>query len=392
LIAHAELLPVAAVCYESCNEETGCEEGAFSKAIHASGVCDNTTLPAAFTHGLIQLPYGPPLQLLYGMASAFISPPFSFVKDSAFVERFPVIEYAGGFMQAMLLLHGLWFGLESLEAAPNKPCGFLVFNLAPVFSSCIVSYTNIIGMLLSASLARTDDGLPCYHFRASVSSPKGVALVCSIIPLGAAAIYIVVLGVGAISIFVTSIPALFAFVHLVLVLGLAMISAIFISFIAASIMGINSSAFIIGQALGFDDADDDADDTGFAAFIRLASVLYVGACQCMQGLGVLCWTLYASGSGWTSQYKVVHSLFFEGFAVPPFHLDFNFALNFHLPRLFLKIVTFRLEAIELLGAALTVQLLTIVGGALPRFCYRHRESRDKTPTPARKVEAALRRC
>jgi hypothetical protein len=35
-----------------------------------------------------------------------------------------------------------------------------------------------------------------------------------------------------------------------------------------------------------------------------------------------------------------------------------------------------LEAIELLGAALTVQLLTIVFGALPRFCFRRREILD----------------
>jgi hypothetical protein len=208
LITNPELLPVASVCYESCNEKTGCEEGAFSKAIHASGVCDGATLPAAFTHGLIQLPYGPPLQLIYGLASAFITPTFSFKEDAAFVERYPVTEYFGGFMQSMILLRGLWFGHLALEAVPNTSCGFLVFNLAPVFSSCIVSYTSIIGMLISASYAETDEGS---------GIPQGLALVCSLLPLGAAALYIVILGVGGVSILVTSIPALVAFIHLVLV-------------------------------------------------------------------------------------------------------------------------------------------------------------------------------
>ena len=146
---------------------------------------------------------------MYGMASALITPSFSFKEDAAFVERFPVTEYAGGIMQSMLLLRALWFGHLALEAVPNTTCGFLVFNLAPVFSSCIVSYTSIIGMLISAYYAKSDD----------LGLPQCLALVCSLIPLGTAALYIVILGVGAFSIFVTSIPALVAFVHLALVQG-----------------------------------------------------------------------------------------------------------------------------------------------------------------------------
>ena len=65
------------------------------------------------------------------------------------------------------------------------------------------------------------------------------------------------------------------------------------------------------------------------------------------------------------------SLFFEGFSVPPLHLDFDFDLAFHLPILVFKIVAFRLKVDELLGAALWVQLLTVVFGAVPRFVVDH---------------------
>jgi hypothetical protein len=339
LTTSAQLLPVAALCLDSCSEDDGCSVPMLGRLLASSGACES--VPSSALNAMVDLPYAPLLGMGYGLLSMYApwSVPFKFGPKSRLFTRFPVGEYAGALIQCLLLLRAAYFTVRRVSDAQNSTCGFLLFNTLTLYSSVTISFAQIASTLdrIKRGLETNGEGTP-----AAVAKGAGFLMVF----ITSIVMFPVLL--GALAIVFTSIPALVGFIHVTLV-------------------QIIPAGLVVLAALKYD-RFKYANFGGERNFGSSAAMLVIafGLIQMCQGLGVVFWAWYLpDGPG----YAAIQNEFFGAFALPPFSWNFNLRFYFDLefPEIlwlkFLRLFSFSLFEFELFGTAVAVQLVTYIATA-----------------------------
>jgi hypothetical protein len=250
--------------------------------------------------------------------------------------------------------------------------------MASLSGAAIAAYTNIMGVLINIFYGRLQDPDDRHgshlDWEDDDLSPRAqcIAILVSITPCFTIALYFIIIVIGSFIMFITAFLEFFILFPHVAILQFGIVAC----FIACSVVN-GADYYKSGHVTKEGLYDEDGRKIGhkvtsgsnFAnavtsdAGMRLISLLFMLAAQMFQGSGILCWTFYTG-----APYKLIQSVFFEGFSLPP--IQWSFSLEFNLPELIWESLTCNLKVNRLLEAALSIQFFHILLGILPRYIHK----------------------
>jgi hypothetical protein len=356
-----QLLPVAAECLSSCSLESGCIVPMIGKLINDTGICPQG-VPPAILNTMLDLPFGPVLPPALAAFSYLTTSAYNFADDAPFIDRYPLPEYIGAWVQAYICI-GASLTVIRESSGQGSTCGFLIFNTLGLSST-------VAGTVISIAIICRESARGMDKHGASWASKFGNNVMK--FPAYVATVAIFFMICGAIPLFVTALPALIAFVHV------TVIQSTFVAMVTYAFYRVGSMVVVqekeaweernqlAGKKSGetySNRGDYDTSELPVFAFLMLPSI------QAVQALGCSAWSWYLG-----VHYTTVHSSFFYAFTLP--QLNWNIDFNFH--GLFAK----DLNEFQLFGYFAAVQVLITVASLIRRVISLCRADDDDARQPS----------